>query len=589
MEYVNKINPNISGYRCDQCYNSHVKCDKLENRCSRCIKRQIECTFNRKIIYNKTDKSKYEYKKQRSNENNSDNFSFIYIKEAKFKSKKAQFKETSYSLIKLPKDYNFSYNILGIFNRFQRKILLENLLSFIQSPSPFFPSKGLDLFIKLTDKLGLLTSKPRKLRFIPEVPKGTKFDIGPILKQALISYFKFINTTFPLFDITRFKFFSCSFELKSAILIGGLLYMEQTEVVKNLINYFEGKLYSFIYKVPRIQPCLQNIQLILILIVGIPYFSWIASLKEFLLFHCYRMSFTIGIYQPSKKLSKEVNAERVYTYCLLSSYYNGASLMVGSYIAEPMFPLELKRLDKCLANKSNGYCFDFDKDDKGIQQYIFLKLQEFYYIISTIFFDLKLVKEMAIKERKSLLKVDDLLIKLAFKAVAVNERYTKVMDNILIKIKNQDLKVTIEGCQNSITYFFHHINFYICSIRFSASKEKKAYEYNEHINDKYIDIDMLKYAEAVFKECYLVIDSSIASHHKYTLAFDYVLVSICLVFMLRYGRNEDKNIIYIQKGKEFLESFLMNPSAMILCRINLKLIEIITGSFKSTSKMIRNG
>ncbi|KAI9296054.1 hypothetical protein K502DRAFT_364507 [Neoconidiobolus thromboides FSU 785] len=585
----NKIKLNKRGYRCDQCSNSHVKCDRLVPKCSRCIRRHTECTFKRKVVYFKKENTEYQLKKYlpefklRSNVS----INFAHLGESRLNSKSFRSKGAKYQLSKLPEHFEFSYSILGIFNKFQRKILLENLLNFIQNPSPFFPSKGLDLFIILTHKLGLLASKRRKLNFIPKVPKSTSFNIGLILNQAIIKYFEFVNTVFPLFDKTRFSFNSYSFILKSAILIGGLLYMEQTEDIKILIKYFEGKLYNFVSSVPKIKPCLENIQTILILIVGTPFFPWIASLKECLLFHCYRISFVIGLNHSTNKLPMSINIERAYTYCILNAYYNGTLLAAGSYVAEPMLLLKLKRLNSYFAHKITSYHLNLEKYKKIIQQYCFLKLQEFYYIISTIFFDLRLIKERKVEEAKDQIKFSCILKKLSLKIFRVKERYTTIMNNFLPAINDQDLKLTVEDYQGCIIYFYHHINYYIYYTRFSVSKEKSIYEFKEYSNDRALDRNTIDYTGTIFKECHLVIDSAIRASHKYTLALDYILISICLVFMIRYGRDDDKNDIYIQKGRKMLKSLLKTPYSSILCRMNLNLIEIITKASENTPKALK--
>ncbi|KAI9291711.1 hypothetical protein K502DRAFT_368213 [Neoconidiobolus thromboides FSU 785] len=567
-------------HRCDQCVASHVKCDRLLPQCSRCKKRYTKCTFNREVIYHKKGGYKHGSKKYSPDSEPKviPKISFVYIKEVDIKH--PQTKKCKHQLLKVPKDYDFSYNVVGIFNKFQRKLLLENLLNFIQNPSPFFPSKGLNLFIALTDKLGLLTFKPKKLTFTPKVPKEDKFNIGPIIKQAIISYFEFSNKIFPLFDETRFNFLSCSFNLKSAILMSGLICMEQTKIVKDLIQYFEGKLYEFASKVPRIKPSLESIQTILIIISGIAYIPWVGCLKEFLLFHCYRMSFTIGLNQPSRHLSKEVNAGRVYTYCLLNSYYTGTLLSFGSYVAEPMLPLELKKLDEHFKSKFCQYPFDFSKDDRDVQQYCFLKLHEFYYIISTIFFDLRLIKEKKIIENKDQVKFCAILQKLAFKIVATKEKYIRIMNDILINSENQKLISTIKDYQNCITYYFHHTNYYIYSIQFTLSMEKKVYEFREGTAGKNSDINALKCIKIVLNKCYSVIDSATINSHKYSLTLNCALVSTCLVFMLRYGEGQEETMAYIQKGKEFLRPLFRVPSIIKMCDYNLKLIEIIEDSLK---------
>ncbi|KAI9293712.1 hypothetical protein K502DRAFT_325187 [Neoconidiobolus thromboides FSU 785] len=546
-----------------------------------CIKKDIECTLNREIIYNK--KANIEYASGRKIVKTiSKATSIVDCIHAKGKRnlKQPQSKEIKYQLLKLPKDYNFSHSILGIFNKFERKSLLENLLIFIQNPSPFFPSKGLNLFMILTNKLGLLASKTRRLAFIPEVPNKSTFDIGPILKQAVTNYFKFVNVECPLFDETRFDFTSRSFHLKSTIFVGGLFYMDQTETVKNLVKYFEEKLYNFVSNVPRIKPNLENIQIILILVTSFTKFEWIANIREFLLFHCYRMSFVIGLSQSSKKFFKETNAERIYTYCLLSVYYNGFILNLGSYIAEPVFPLQMNRLDNHFKSKFSHYAFDFDKDDKNIQQCCFFKLHEFYYIISTLFFDLHLIKGANIKEIEDYVKFNSVLKKLLFKILVVKETYTRVMNNILVKIKNEKSKSTIKDYQNCINYFYHHTNFYIHSIRFNASKEKKVYEYEEYMFDNNINTNVLNHIKIITKEYYLVIDSIAKTSHKYTLGLDYAILSTCLVLLIRYGGKEVETIMYIQKGKDLLEFLQKSPLSARICKFNLALIGIITESLK---------
>ncbi|KAI9291329.1 hypothetical protein K502DRAFT_368532 [Neoconidiobolus thromboides FSU 785] len=569
-------------YRCDQCSKSHFKCDRSLPKCSKCIKRNIKCTLDRKLIYNKKDESGFgAVKKQKEVKfKNTSKANFIPVKEKAAIQNIIQLKETRHQLLKLPKDFNFPNNILGIFNRFKRKSLLENLLNLIQNPSPFFPSKGLNLFITLTDKLGLLTLKPRKLMFIPEVPDETTLNIGLLLKEAVVNYFKFINKTFPLFDETRFNFASCSFNLKSAIIVGGLLHMEQTETVKNVIKYFEGILYNFLSNVPRIKPNLDSIQTILITINGIACLPWIGGIKEFLLFHCYRISFIIGLNQSSKKLSKNINIERAYTYCVLNSFYNGMLLNFGACIAEPMLPSGLGKLDSYYTGKFSRHGCDFNKDDKDIQRYCFLKLQEFLYIISTLFFDLRLVKEKKINGIEDQVKFNNFLKKLSFKASAVKEKYITTLDYFLSFVDNQTLKATFKDYQNSITYFFHHINFWICSIQFKLSKEKKIYEFEEHtvniIGDNYVS----NYIKTILKQCYSVIDSAAIASHKYTLTLDCPHVPTCLVFMILYGGNDNRNVVYVKKGKELLESLLNIPSAMGMCRLNLKLVEMIAVSLR---------
>ncbi|KAI9291333.1 hypothetical protein K502DRAFT_368536 [Neoconidiobolus thromboides FSU 785] len=593
MENQNILEITKRRYRCDQCSKSHFKCDKLLPKCSKCTKRNIECTLDRNLVYNKKDKAECEVEtkvfhikfRNVSNANFkakvTSKVNLIPAKENVSTSESFELNGAKHQLIKLPKDYNFSYNILGIFNKFKRKILLENLLNFIQNPSPFFPSKGLNLFIILTDKLGLLISKPKKLAFIPEIPNEATFNIGPILKQAIVNYFKFVNTTFPLFDETRFNFLSCPFNLKSAILVGGLFHMEQTETVKNLIKYFEGKLYNLLSNILKIKPKLENIQIILILISGITCFQWLNNLKESLLFYCYRISFIIGLNQSSKKLSKNTNIERLYTYCILNSYHNGTLLTAGSYIAEPTLPLELKKLDSYYVSKFSNHSFDFNKEDKDIQRYCFLRLQGFYYIISTLFFDLRLIKEKKIKETQDHVKFNNLLKRLSFKLFLVKDKYTAVMDDILPFVDNQTLKATIKDYQDCINYFFHHINFWVYSIQFNVSKERKIYEHEEFEGSKIINKKVSDYVKTILNQCYSVIDSAIIIPHRYTLTLDCPLISTCLVFMVRYGRNDNKTIMYIKKGKELLESLLIIPSAMEMCRFNLKLIEIIHASLKS--------
>ncbi|KAI9291468.1 hypothetical protein K502DRAFT_352963 [Neoconidiobolus thromboides FSU 785] len=571
------------GHRCDQCCKSHSKCDRLLPECSRCIKKNLKCTLNRKIVYNKDEDTEYKPRRKStpSKPKISSKDDMLYVNENVSSLRQHYSEEVKYRLLKLPNNYNFSYNTLGLFNQFQRKSLLENLLNFIQNPSPFFPSKGLNLFIILTDKLGLLTYKPKKTTFIFElIPKGTKTNVGTILKQALANYFKFVNKAFPLFDEIRFDFLACSFNLKSAILLSGLLYMEQTEIVKNLIKYFEGKLYNLVSNVPRIKSNLENIQIILILIGGIPYFPWINSLKEFLLFHCYRISFIIGLNQSPKKVSNKANIERVYTYCVLNLYYNGMLLLFGTYVAEPTFPLMIKRLDKHYTHKYQNQ-LDFNRNSVYVQKHCFLKLQEFYYISSTIFFDLRIIKERSTREKEDQLKLQGILKKISFKIFAVKERYVGIMQDILLKIKDQSLKTILNDYQNSIAYFFQHINFCIHSIQFNISKEKKLYEMNEYGVDTNMYTDRPTRIKTILKQCYSVIDSTIANNHKYTLTLDCPIVSTCLVFIIRYGGYTEENIRYIHKGKGFLKSLLGTPSALRICGINLKLIEIIIKSLNN--------
>ncbi|KAI9295031.1 hypothetical protein K502DRAFT_324544 [Neoconidiobolus thromboides FSU 785] len=584
MEQQDMSNSKKIGHRCDQCYQSHVKCDKLLPKCSRCLRRKTDCTFIRETVYNKEIDAQYgSYKRQVARKVNvKTEKKFIYVKENKLSLKQLQSKgEIEYQLLKLPKGYNFSYNILGIFNKFQRKLLLENLLNFIQNPSPFFPSKGLNLFITLIEKLNLVSYKPIKLISISKVPEETELNIRPILSQAIVNYFKVINKVFPLFDETRFSFISRSFHLKLAILTGGLLCMEQTKTVKGLIKYFEGEIYSFVKNIPRIKPSLENIQLILVLVGSISYFPWVNSLKEFLLFHCYRISFIIGLNQSSSKLSRKINIERVYTYCMLNFYYNGNLITYGSYAAEPILPLELKKIENDYTYKFSNYKFNFSKNDKEIQQYCFLKLQEFYYILSTLFFDLRLIKEESTRQREDQLKFDNILKKLSFKVLVIKEKYTRILDDLIVKVDSQGLIGFIKEYQYCIIHFFHQVNFYIYTIQFNISKEKKIYEMQEYTTGKNISINTSYHIENILLKCYLAIDSAVMNCHNYTLAFDCPLVSTCLIFMMRFGGNSEENLIYVQKGKEFLHSLLKSPSAMGICEMNLKLLEITSKSLNT--------
>ncbi|KAI9292963.1 hypothetical protein K502DRAFT_367130 [Neoconidiobolus thromboides FSU 785] len=560
----------IKGHRCDLCFKYHYKCDRNLPTCNQCIKRNVPCTYNRTVIYNKTKINK---KNQDNLKNKINVFSFVYINENKFQSKNEELK-----LFKILKDSNMNYNIQIIFNQFPRKSIFENLYNFLQNPSLQYSNLGLNLLLLITQKLNLANQKNQKNnKLIQSCPEPKINSIGPILKQAINIYFIKVNKLLPLFNSNQFNFHSCNFYLKSTILLAGLLHMETTPIIKQLISYFESKLAIFISKILTIPPNLQLIQLILILIIAIPCFPWIGQQKEYLLFLCNRMAQAIGLNHHIKYKNNIENEERLNTYCILTFYYTIAYLNIGTYLMAPQYSIELNKMENYYKKKLIENSFDFNKQNELIQQFLHFKLIQYYFIMSNFFFNLKLINEKNKLKFNQSNNYDLEFNKLQYQLTKVYNTYKVLMLTLIKKINDPNIKLIINQYQNVFTYFYDYLQFLLITTKFHLSDEKQYYESNEYSPKKPFDTLTPFIIQQIFLKCHTLIDSSINAHLNLTLAINCPALASVIMFILRYGKRSDYkgNEKYIEKGIEFLKELTKFPATKAMSGFNLLLIQIV--------------
>ncbi|KAI9293711.1 hypothetical protein K502DRAFT_350733 [Neoconidiobolus thromboides FSU 785] len=569
-------------YRCDQCTKRHVKCDKLTPKCTTCTRRKEDCTLNRVIIYNR--KKDFTTEKFSRSKGNNKIESIVYS--IKYNSDLIQTTSQKFitnkviKILKHPKDHTSLYPVLAIFHRFTRKSSLENLMTLTQNPSPFTRSIDISIFVNLAEKLQAHVRRP-KLKKIPlEVPREAKVDIAPILKEAIANYFKYNNTFFPLFIEEEFNFSQCPFYLKLAILSCGLVWMEQTKTVQNLSKYFEGKLFEYLHIVYRINPTLENIQVLLITVTSLTSFSWVCSLYVSFIDHCYRISSILSLHSNPKFLKQKCKIERSFAYCLLSVFYCGALMVFGSFVTLPNIAIELLNLEKEYKLKVFSGHTKYPFDDLEIKRYYSLKLIQFYNELCFILFPLRLLKERCMKQAITEVELASSSFKIISSITKVRVKYIDFFGNIFLFTKKSSLYEMAKDLQNCVNFFYHYIRFFVYSFQFYFPK------YRNHIEKKDKNIVIMEpwngkdYAKLTLSECYSIIDFAYLLSHKYVLTLDCSQISICLVFMLRYGGSNEQCKIKLQKGLKLLQYLSTFPCSATISKLNLNLYGTISNDLK---------
>ncbi|KAI9293704.1 hypothetical protein K502DRAFT_350726 [Neoconidiobolus thromboides FSU 785] len=143
-------------------------------------------------------------------------------------------------------------------------------------------------------------------------------------------------------------------------------------------------------------------------------------------------------------------------------------------------------------------------DEKAAQQYCFLKVQKFYHILSIISLSLRLIEEktMGVEDQS---KFSNVLKEIISKTFAVKEKYSDIMNSILLK----------------------------------------AYKYEEYMFDKNINTSVQNYINAIIIKHYLLTGIIAIASHKYTLGLDYPPFSTCLVFIIRYRGDSKYSTEYL--------------------------------------------
>lgn len=397
-------------YRCDACNAVQISCDRLIPKCTRCLRKNIECCIKREIkntkklhfIEDKIIKFNLIGKKLRRSKDairkKDDNNKMELINSIKKEKKSTSpFK----SEVNLTLKYFSNLNVtMAVLNLLFSKAEKNNLITMIQFPSSDGTNSALRLLISLATKLNsnrfrLTNNKlnlPLKLNFNNEV--------NFILIEASKEFIKYDLPFFTFIEYKGFNTSKFSYYLRAAIITCGLSRLPKSKLVNSLITYFENILYQKIKIAFSISPTFDNLQLILILMNNLSFCSLLHGFTGKFLNFLIRTCYTLGLHLPQPKLKRSIQLKRLKVFNFIMFYSAPFSLVnYPIYQAFSSYPIGL-RLSTRLSDDSfyKGYIELNLRDKMDVYLAVF---NDFLGDFGRILYSLSIIKDKIASKMKT--------------------------------------------------------------------------------------------------------------------------------------------------------------------------------------------
>ncbi|KAI9298109.1 hypothetical protein K502DRAFT_35030 [Neoconidiobolus thromboides FSU 785] len=489
----------LSHKRCDRCYDKHIKCSRQLPSCKQCLELPNQvCKYEREFIKKGNRPKVY---------NNS--ISVIDLRtEGKPRSKAKSIINQSEMI-----NYNLNYcnNVaIDITSNITRRAALVNLMTVLQYPSLFKPTRELHLLMYLSTKLGMLL-KVKAVKPKPsEQPAGSILDINDLIQNAIGKFFTHINLHLSLFTKNSFRKLPRSKLLKMTIIAAGLQWIPKGDPLRdNLYSYFEYQI-SECLKPSKIVFSLDTFQALLILFYGLFDVLWVQRRASILFKMALRISHIIGLPYPGK-FSHRLFVERRNAYNALLHIIAFSNLLLIPINIHP--PTHTRMI----FYKSKGQCSD------TFSQLINYSISMFNPVINEVL-SLKLKCSESYEEGFSTeLGIRQMAGRINSTAYFLTQRIMKVCANLPEKMRSKGSLIIygINEMKYFLLFFINTYQFYNPLLPESAQKPNIRPATDAQI-------------EHMMELCAQCLENGVKIESEYT---NYIIVSMfnqCFTFMVRY-------------------------------------------------------
>ncbi|KAI9293372.1 hypothetical protein K502DRAFT_366792 [Neoconidiobolus thromboides FSU 785] len=564
--------PSKSQLRCNQCIKIHRQCCRSLPECERCTQRGVTCTYTLKTNYKKqTYKFEDKVATFRVNEPIEEQLE-ITKKVTEDSNYQTKFR---FNVIRLPKDFNKNYTVISIMQQFPRKEALGNLMTLIQYPSPYKPSEGISLFLKLTEKLGIFVRKQLQKVKLEQKSIEHSNENQTILNLAYQHYFDYNNLILPLFIEREFQFDTKNTVLKAAILASGLSWLKPDSTITRLLKYFEAKLYNNLHLCYKISPTLENLQIIIITISSLSSFSWLGKLKEKLLAQAYRITTFLAIHKTCYKLSKTRNQERGLAYSALIYLHLNSNVLAGNYLP---IPFKSEALMAVFITIQAQLTNNNRKRELNLTKVCHILFSSYYNELAILIYDLCLLKNEYINCNQSPSQLANKSKELLNQLKQISFKYVMLFTKLgnFKGVKNK-LEI-INQFKNHILFNYHYHNYFINSLKFytpthpdKATTETPPADIEQINNTLSQCQQIIKYADLLPK--------------FHMLTFGIAQLAQCLMFVKRYKKKEDTGLqTSLLSGELYLKGLMEVESFAMMVRLNLWLLGLVEDSLGKGGK-----